>query len=109
MVNHFTITIAATGTPQRLSTGLSAVVGTPRSGDLLRWLSVQAGGANAGIGYVGGNQRTVSTSDYGYRIEIPTTTIPDAPTVIECASLGSIDDFFIVGTINDTFKILAIT
>lgn len=109
MVNHFTVTIAATGTPQRLSTGLSAAVGTPGLGDQLRWLSIQAGGGNAGIGYIGGNQRTVSTSDYGFRIEIPVTTIPDAPTVIESTVLGSLADFFIVGTINDTFKILAIS
>jgi len=108
MVNHFTVTIAASATPQRLSTGLSAVVGTPKAGDLLRYLSLQAGGGNAGIIYVGGNQRTVSSTDYGFRIEIPPATIPGVPIEI---SLGvvSLDDFFVVGTINDTIKILAIT
>lgn len=109
MVNHFTVTIAATGTPQRLGSTLSAAVGTPGAGDMLRFLSIQAGGANAGIGYIGGNQRTVSSSDYGFRIEIPTATIPDAPTQIELGPSCSINDFFIVGTIGDTFKILAIT
>ena len=106
MVNHFTVALT-TGTPINLAT---ALVGGAGVGNVLRFLSIQAHSANAAVAYVGGNQRTLTSTDFGYRIEIPLTNIPYAPTIIELGGNAymSLGDFYVLGNTNDELQILIV-
>ena len=106
MVNHFTVALT-TGTPINLAVALAGGAGV---GNVLRFLSLQAHTANAAVAYVGGNQRTLTSTDFGYRIEVPVATIPYAPSVIELGGNGyiSLGDFFVLGATNDELQILIV-
>lgn len=100
MVAHFTVTL--TGSAQRLGAGLNF-------SNVLAFLSIQMDPANTHVAYVGGNQATLSSSDYGYRLEIPPSSIPYAPSILEFSGGRiSMDDFFVLGTNGEKLHILAI-
>lgn len=102
MVNHFVVTL--TGSAQKLGAGLSGAC----AHDPLKFLSIQAFANNTHVVYVGGNQTTVSSSSYGFRIEVPVTSIPYAPTVIELpAAAVSLDDIWVIGTADEKISIFA--
>lgn len=104
---HYTITM--TGSAQNLATVLKTALGVnfPGINNKLRFLSIQAAPANAAVAYVGGVQRTLTNADYGYRIEIPVTNIPYAPTVIETGpGVIALGDIQVLGTNNEKLHIL---
>jgi hypothetical protein len=90
-------------TIQRLSSAFGAQ-------DVLnvRQLWIQPGAANAGVVYVGGKDVASTNS---IRLEIPDTSIPQAPFSFGEYPQGdlSIADVYVVGTNTDTLRILAIT
>jgi hypothetical protein len=101
-VYHGKITV--TTTAQALTAAISGI-GT------IKFLSLQAAGANSGVVYVGGAKSTpVSTTSYGFRIEIPVSNVPNAPNVLEFP-IGSVSlaDFEVIGTANDVVHITAVT
>ncbi len=103
MVNHYTITLSATA--RSLATGLEGI----GINDILKFLAIQATPGNTHVAYIGGNQRTLTTSDYGFRIEAPVTSIPYAPTVIELApGFSSLSEIFAVGTADEKLQIFLV-
>lgn len=105
MVRHITITI--TGAAQRLNTGLTGIM-------KCKVISMHADGANSGIIYVGGisadHPGAVTSSDYGFRIEIPVTAVPPAPSIFEASSgLLDLGEIQVIGTLNDTLHLLLIS
>ena len=104
-VNHYTVALT-TATPKNL---LDALGGAPDN--WIRFLSIQAHPANVAVVYVGGANATLSSSDYGARIEVPSAgPIPDAPLVFELPP-GSckLSDFWVLGNTNDEVQLLVIT
>lgn len=100
MVKHYVLTL--TGSQQLLSSVLPEGSGDPP----IRWLSMQAKGANSGIVYYGGAGQVVSSSAYMGRIEVPVTTIPSAPTIVELSeSATSLSQWKVIGTNNDVLLI----
>lgn len=101
-LRHATLTL--NGIVQTLNAALSG-------GSALKYLALQAGPSNSGIIVVGttANGETLSSSDYGWRIEIPTTSIPDAPTIIEL-SMGEFSpaDVAVLGTADDVVHIMVV-
>jgi len=91
------------GTVQKLSVGQ-----TPAG--IVRHLQIQADSANANLVRYGGATDTLSATEYGGRIEIPVTSIPAAPTIIE-SSIGilSLADFQVLGTNTEKIHVLYIT
>ena len=99
-----TYTLTLDGNVQSLAAGITET-------DRLRFISIQAQGDNSGIVYVGGkgSADTLSTSKYGWRIEIPVATIPAAPSIIEFSqNVMNLTDFEVLGTNNDVIHITAI-
>lgn len=79
------------GSAQNLATALS-VASRP-----IVWLSIQAFGTNAALAYVGG--AGVSAANYGFRIEIPVSTVPSAPCIVELPQGPmDLDGFYVIGT-----------
>lgn len=99
---HFCLNIASSNTPQSLASAF--VVGDPRATAPITWLSIQALGGNAAIIYVGFNADVLSNANYWTRIEIPVSTIPAAPTIIENQIL-SLDKVYLYGTANDDVSV----
>lgn len=76
---------------------LSNVAGAP--GNRFRQVFLQAGPANAGVMRFGSNTATLTTVTYGFRIEVPATSIPDPPLIIEgSTSLVSLTEISVIGT-----------
>jgi hypothetical protein len=101
MVKHGIVTV--TTSAQSLSSGLGASVDTlPRVG----FLSLQPGAANSGVVYVGGPG--VSTTVYGFRLEIPVSSIPCAPWFREAigGAFMSLSDVYVVGTASDKVSVM---
>ena len=101
-------TLAIDGTVQRLSDVLPA-----NEGDLLKYIALSAEASNAAVIFVGSTERgsegTLSSTKYGWRIEIPVTSIPSAPDIIDLAnSTFSLAEFSVIGTNNDILHILAV-
>lgn len=112
MLNHFTLAVT-TGTPLTIADALIAAGLNPLADanmglkEHLKFCSIQARASNAAVVYVGGKLRTLTSSDYGYRIEIPVTSIPYAPTVIELGpGIVTLGDIQVLGTTNDFIQIL---
>lgn len=78
LIRHFTVSVGTT------SAALSA---TQAAQGIAKVVMLQADGANTGIVYVGANADTLSSTNYGHRIEVPVSTVPAAPTVIEAANI----------------------
>jgi len=104
MVTHFVLTLS--GSAQILSTATS----TTKIG-LLKQLILQADGGNANLIYVGGTGAAVaavSSTAYGFRIEIPVSTVPAAPTILEAINT-SLADWQVIGTSTQKLHITCIT
>jgi len=68
-----------------------------------RFLSFQADAGNTGVLCFGGSNQGsgTSTTNYGFRIEIPVTTIPAAPIEFEFATgVVGVDEFWIKASVN---------
>ena len=107
MVTHLTLTLS--GAAQVLNTALA----TGQRVGLLKQIILQADGANANVIYVGGtgpaaSTAAVSSSAYGFRIEVPVTTVPAAPTIIEAMNT-SLADWQVIGTNTQKLHITLIT
>jgi hypothetical protein len=77
----------------------------------IKFLSLHAAGANSGLIYVGGaGTDDPTSSDYGFRIEIPVSSVPAAPNILEFP-IGSVSlaDIKVIGTNNDKLHVFAIT
>ncbi len=95
-------------TIQRLSDVLPV-----NEGDLLKSISLQAQADNSAVIFVGSFEsqglsgRTLSSTDYGWRIEIPVTSIPTAPDIIEISnSTVCLADLAVLGTASDVLHIM---
>lgn len=104
MLQHVKLTL--TGAVQKLSDGIANPVASAQTGDALaakdvpcRQIQLSALGANAAAIFIGGDS-TVSSTNYGLRINAPPATIPDRPVAIESFDSGGIrpSDVFVVGT-----------
>jgi len=108
MVRHYNLTMD--GTIQRLSDVLPV-----NEGDLLKYIALSAETGNANLIFIGSFEsqalagRTLSSTDYGWRQEIPVTGIPTAPDIIEIAnSTYSLAEFVVLGTAPDVLHIITI-
>lgn len=95
---HFVLTLDAT--VQRLSSVFEA--GDSNGTGTITWLSVQPLAANSGVVYGGFFGCGLSSTNYGWRLEAPVSTIPPAPFIIE-GQITSLDKIVVKGT--DTDKI----
>lgn len=101
-LNHYALTL--TGLVQRLSTALSITEDSAMRG---LWLS--AGSANSGVIYIGGSS-TLTSSNYGVRLEIPASAIPGAPFNPCEVERGFVrlGDIYVLGANTDKLYILAV-
>jgi len=83
VIKHYVLTL--NGSAQQLNTALDSGYQGPGSAQdqLVASIIIQPDGANTGIIYVGDSD--VSSSDYGFRLEIPVSTVPPAPFIFELA------------------------
>jgi hypothetical protein len=105
MVTHFVLTL--NGSAQVLSTVTSVKTG------LLKQLILHTDAGNTHVIYVGGTglsaaQAAVSSTDYGFRIEIPVSTVPPAPTILEAINT-SLADWQVIGTNGEKLHITCIS
>ncbi len=103
MVRDYTLTLDAN--VQNLRTVLPV-----NEGDLIKYLSIQADAGNSGIVFVGSTERgtegALSSSKYMWRIEIPVSSIPTAPDLIEMSQNSfSLAEWSVIGTNNDIIHI----
>jgi hypothetical protein len=106
MIRDFTLTLD--GTVQVLSDVLP-----PRIGDSLKYIALQADANNSGVIYVGSTERgdegAVSSTAYGWRIEIPVAGIPSAPDIIEVSQNSfSLSELSVIGTSDDILHIMVL-
>ena len=106
---HYVLTLA-TATPLQLSSVLS---GDPDDAKAAIWVSPRA--SNTGIIYIGTNG-SISPDNYGIRLEIPVTSIPQAPfnfgefagTLEAFRSPLKLGQFWALGLTGDFLHILTI-
>lgn len=87
---------------------LSTVVVPGQNTTSAKFVSLQPDSANSGVIYVGGNNHgaSVSSSSYGFRLEIPVSTVPPAPFIIELAPQTiDLSQFWVKGTSSDKLHI----
>lgn len=101
MVTHYTLTL--NGSAQSLASvlpGYSSSAAIPTNEQSYSWLAIQADGANSNLVYVGGANRVLSSIAYGFRIEVPVSSIPSAPSIVELGGAPSIrlSEFQVIGT-----------
>ena len=103
MIKHYNLTMD--GTIQPLSDVLPV-----NEGDTLKYVALQAHGGNSNIIYVGSTETgTLTSSDYGWRIEVPVTSIPSAPDIIELSQNGfSLNELSVLGTASDVLHIMVL-
>lgn len=101
--------VTNTGSALNLATALGFGAGNPRRTDPIGWISFAADTANAAAAYIGTNTDVATT--YALRLEIPTSNIPDAPTIIEDAKgMGlMLESLFVVGANNEKIRVLWLT
>ena len=108
MVAHYTLTL--TGSAQTLTAALAS--GTSIGN--IKQLILHADPANTHVVYVGGNggpgvtMAAVDSSTYGFRIEVPVSTVPPAPTILEAINT-SLGDWQVLGTNTEKLHITVIT
>lgn len=97
---HYTLTLS--GSVQKLSDALGTGYASPGSARDIRVssISIQADGGNSQLIYIGGEAPTTLTStDYGSRIEKPVSTIPAAPSILQTKGRGiRPSDVWVLGT-----------
>lgn len=101
--------ITLSGSAQNLATALSYGTENPVAKYPLGWISIQADTANSNLAYIGTDSNVATT--YVIRIEIPTSTVPDAPVIIEDAKgLGLLlNSLWVIGTNGQKLRVLALT
>ena len=105
-MQDFTLTLS--GSAQPLSDAFQNKLAGGPDDSPLQWLSVQPDAANSGIIYFGASL-AVSSSLYGFRMEVPVSSIPSAPFLWEPAqSRIRASDIFLKGTANDKLHILMV-
>jgi len=98
---HFVLAVT-TSTPKKLSAAFD--LGDPTGTAPITWLSIQPLGTNAALVYVGFTGNVLSSSNYMVRLEIPASTIPQAPIIIE-NQITSLDQIQVLGTTNDSVAV----
>lgn len=106
MIRDYTLTLD--GTVQQLNDVLPA-----NEGDSLKYVALQADAGNSGVIYVGSSERgfegALSSTKYGWRIEIPVSNIPSAPDIIEVSQNSfSLAELSVIGTLNDILHIMVL-
>jgi hypothetical protein len=97
-LSHYTLTL--TGGAQRVSTVMNQADGVR-----IRKISFQAGAANAAAVYIGGPG--VSDTDYGVRIPIPVSTVPEAPYLYEDPDEGlTLGNIYVFGANTEKLHLL---
>lgn len=95
--------IAVTSSAQNLATALGV------SDSRCTFFSLQPLGANAGIVYIGGVGDTLTAATaYGWRLEIPVSTVPSAPFFRESNPITgfyNLAEWQIIGTDNDKLAV----
>ena len=100
---HRTVTIAVT-------TGFTLASVITGIGDVIRYISIQADPANSAVLYVGGKDATLSSTDCGWIIPIPITSIPAPPIAITSASGAfSLGDIQLLGTTTQKAHLIIVT
>lgn len=91
MVKHYTITLSASAT--NFSAADAARADVP-----IISIDIQADPANANAAFIGGPG--VTTTDYGTRISVPVSGVPDPPYPMGSGAKGKItlSDIYAVGT-----------
>lgn len=107
MVTHFTVTL--NGSAQ----ALSSFTTVPASVALLKQIIFHADTANTHVVYVGGRgadgvSPTLTSSNFGFRLEVPVATVPPAPTFVEAINT-SLGDWQMLGTAGEKVHVTAIT
>lgn len=107
VLRHFNLTL--TGAVQRLSDvyGANLSLAELQKQDVpLRTVQLQPDGANGNPIFVGGSS-PVSSSNYGFRLEAATATIPPAPYVLGEHDEGphKLSNWFVIGTANQVLHI----
>lgn len=103
-INHYVLTL--TGSAQLLST----VLGSSAEDISLRGLWLQPNAANVNLIYLGGSTSTVTSSNYGVRLETPASSIPPPPFnpgELDTAPM-KLSDFYVLGTGPDKLHILTV-
>ncbi len=96
--NHFTVPMT-TGTPVSAASVLPPdILAQAAQGNTV--ITLQPHSGNAAVVYVGGSNVTLSSSNYAFRLEIPVTSIPQAPFMFETTRID-LRDLFFLGTTND--------
>jgi hypothetical protein len=99
---HFCLNL--TGSAQSLATGFTLGANDPEATAPIRWLSLQPLSANAAVVYVGFAGNVLSSSNYAFRLEIPVSTIPSAPFIIE-GLMVSLNQIQVLGTTNEDLAV----
>ncbi len=101
---HFVLNLTAGSTAYSLATAFVGGTTTPASNTPatapITWLSIQPLSANAGVVYVGFAGNVLTSTSFAFRLEVPVSTIPSAPFIIEGIPL-SLDKVFVYGTQDD--------
>lgn len=105
MIRHYALTL--TGAAQRLSSVLSPDDQANRRA--FRELALQALGSNSNPIYVGGSS-SVSATDYGFRINVPTGGVPDSPERLGAYDTGPLrlEDLWVIGTGSEVLHVLGV-
>lgn len=99
MFKHYVLTLDGT------SQLVSEVTGA--EGDLLKSITFQHGVANVAVIYIGNG--TITTSDYGVILAVPTGSVPDAPYMMESSQNQlSLANISVLGTNNEKLHITTI-
>lgn len=102
MVAHYTVTL--NGNPQKLSDVITDKL------NAIKFISFQQLATNTHVIYVGGTNATLSSSNYGFRLEVPVTSIPPAPSILEFSQAAlSLGAFYVLGTNTEKLQILIVT
>ena len=104
-LSHGVVTLTGTSNVLNLGTLLQAA-GVQLANTQVAFMELQPFGANSGIVYIGASV-TMSTTNYGTRLEIPVSTVPQAPyrlpdTMLPCA----LEDVYLIGTNTDKVSVL---
>lgn len=81
-MRHGVVTLKGTSVPLKIATAL----GLKGNDGFVAFYSLQPDVANLAVVYIGGTADPLTTSNYGFRLEIPVSNIPSAPYFRESRS-----------------------
>lgn len=107
---HYVLTL--NGAAQQLSSVFPALTGGLKSGAYdypCTFLTLQPGGGNANPIYLG-DDASISSTDYGFRLEAATGGIPPAPFVFD-PPVGNVklSDLYVLGTAGETLHLFLVS